>query len=94
VRSKALGHCGWFPAYTITEDYALGIELKTRDYKWVSAAGVGAWGQWDEAAVLPGDLGAEVAGGWCRVHHQRWGRQRNAARAGCRERRGRPSCQP
>jgi hypothetical protein len=26
-------HCGWFPDYTITEDYALGMELKTRGYR-------------------------------------------------------------
>jgi cellulose synthase/poly-beta-1,6-N-acetylglucosamine synthase-like glycosyltransferase len=28
IRVRALAHCGWFPEYTITEDYALGMELK------------------------------------------------------------------
>jgi endoglucanase len=28
-----LADCGWFPTYTITEDYALGIELKKRNYR-------------------------------------------------------------
>ncbi len=32
IRARALAHCGWFPDYTITEDYALGMELKTRGY--------------------------------------------------------------
>ncbi|KAJ9528163.1 hypothetical protein QJQ45_005789 [Haematococcus lacustris] len=33
IRARALAHCGWFPEYTITEDYALGMELKSRGYK-------------------------------------------------------------
>ncbi|GFH18991.1 uncharacterized protein HaLaN_15876, partial [Haematococcus lacustris] len=33
IRARALSHCGWFPEYTITEDYALGMELKSRGYK-------------------------------------------------------------
>jgi cellulose synthase/poly-beta-1,6-N-acetylglucosamine synthase-like glycosyltransferase len=33
LRVRALAHCGWFPEYTITEDYALGMELKSRGYK-------------------------------------------------------------
>ncbi len=33
IRARALCHCGWFPTYTITEDYALGMELKARGYK-------------------------------------------------------------
>jgi hypothetical protein len=33
IRAAPLADCGWFPTYTITEDYALGIELKKRDYK-------------------------------------------------------------
>jgi endoglucanase len=33
IRANALCECGWFPTYTITEDYALGMELKKRDKK-------------------------------------------------------------
>ncbi|KAJ9528567.1 hypothetical protein QJQ45_020457, partial [Haematococcus lacustris] len=33
IRARALAHCDWFPEYTITEDYALGMELKSRGYK-------------------------------------------------------------
>eukprot|EP00955_Chlamydomonas_euryale_P087768 364323-Chlamydomonas_euryale.AAC.17 len=33
IRARALAHCGFFPDYTITEDYALGMELKARGYK-------------------------------------------------------------
>ncbi|GAX77149.1 hypothetical protein CEUSTIGMA_g4595.t1 [Chlamydomonas eustigma] len=33
IRARALCHCGFFPDYTITEDYALGMELKSRGYK-------------------------------------------------------------
>lgn len=33
LRSSAVAHCGWFPTYTITEDYALGMELKRLGYK-------------------------------------------------------------
>lgn len=32
LRAKAFQHCGWFPDWTLTEDFALGIELKRR--KW------------------------------------------------------------
>ncbi|KAG1672206.1 hypothetical protein FOA52_002907 [Chlamydomonas sp. UWO 241] len=33
IRARALAHCGFFPTYTITEDYALGMELKAKGYK-------------------------------------------------------------
>ncbi|KAL6757888.1 nucleotide-diphospho-sugar transferase [Haematococcus lacustris] len=33
IRTRALAHCGWFPEYTITEDYALGMELKCHGYQ-------------------------------------------------------------
>jgi hypothetical protein len=33
VRGRALAHCGWFPTYTVGEDYALGVELKQRGYR-------------------------------------------------------------
>lgn len=33
LRASAVAHCGWFPTYTITEDYALGMELKRLGYK-------------------------------------------------------------
>ncbi|KAG1680162.1 hypothetical protein FOA52_000275 [Chlamydomonas sp. UWO 241] len=33
LRARPLAHCGWFPNMTITEDYALGMELKKRQYK-------------------------------------------------------------
>ncbi len=38
IRAKALAACGWFPEYTITEDYALSMELKKRGFtgKWVA----------------------------------------------------------
>ena len=32
IRSSAFSECGWMPEYTLTEDYALGMELKMR--KW------------------------------------------------------------
>ena len=32
LRAKAFQHAGWFPEWTLTEDFALGIELKRR--KW------------------------------------------------------------
>jgi cellulose synthase/poly-beta-1,6-N-acetylglucosamine synthase-like glycosyltransferase len=32
IRSRALCHAKWFPTYTITEDYALGYELKKLGY--------------------------------------------------------------
>ena len=32
IRSSAFNECGWMPEYTLTEDYALGMELKMR--KW------------------------------------------------------------
>jgi hypothetical protein len=35
IRARALGICGWFPEYTITEDYALSMELKKRGFVWV-----------------------------------------------------------
>ena len=28
IRASALAQVGWFPDYTVTEDYALGMELK------------------------------------------------------------------
>ena len=33
IRSKAFAECGWSPEYTLTEDYALGMELKMRDWQ-------------------------------------------------------------
>lgn len=33
IRASALAHVGFFPEYTITEDYALGFELKAHGYK-------------------------------------------------------------
>lgn len=33
VRSKAFQECGWSPEYTLTEDYALGMELKMRNWQ-------------------------------------------------------------
>lgn len=33
LRSFPLADCGWFPTFTITEDYALGMLLKARGYK-------------------------------------------------------------
>ena len=33
VRSKAFQECGWSPEYTLTEDYALGMELKMRHWQ-------------------------------------------------------------
>ena len=33
LRTRALAHCGWFPEYTITEDFALGMELKKKGYR-------------------------------------------------------------
>lgn len=33
IRANALCECGWFPDWTITEDYALGMELKKREKK-------------------------------------------------------------
>ena len=32
IRAQALGRCGWFPEYTITEDYALSMELKKQGF--------------------------------------------------------------
>ncbi len=39
IRSKAFQECGWSPEYTLTEDFALGMELKMR--------------QWQVCALLP-----------------------------------------
>lgn len=33
VRAKAFQHAGWFPEWTLTEDFAMGIELKRRDWQ-------------------------------------------------------------
>lgn len=33
IRSKAFSECGWSPEYTLTEDYALGMELKMREWQ-------------------------------------------------------------
>jgi len=33
IRSKAFQECGWSPEYTLTEDYALGMELKMRNWQ-------------------------------------------------------------
>jgi cellulose synthase/poly-beta-1,6-N-acetylglucosamine synthase-like glycosyltransferase len=33
IRARALADCGWFPTYTITEDFALGMELCSKGYK-------------------------------------------------------------
>ena len=33
IRAASLASCGWFPVSTITEDYALGMELKKRGHK-------------------------------------------------------------
>ena len=33
VRAKAFQECGWSPHYTLTEDYALGMELKMRHWQ-------------------------------------------------------------
>ncbi len=33
LRAKAFKHAGWFPEWTLTEDFALGIELKRRNWQ-------------------------------------------------------------
>ena len=33
IRSNAFNECGWMPEYTLTEDYALGMELKMRQWQ-------------------------------------------------------------
>jgi cellulose synthase/poly-beta-1,6-N-acetylglucosamine synthase-like glycosyltransferase len=33
LRCFPLADCGWFPTFTITEDYALGMMLKAKGYK-------------------------------------------------------------
>ena len=33
IRSNAFEECGWSPEYTLTEDYALGMELTKRKWK-------------------------------------------------------------
>lgn len=33
IRSKAFSECGWSPEYTLTEDYALGMELNMREWQ-------------------------------------------------------------
>lgn len=33
LRVHPLADCGWFPDYSITEDYTLGMELKAKGYK-------------------------------------------------------------
>ena len=33
LRCYPLADCGWFPTFTITEDYALGMMLKAKGYK-------------------------------------------------------------
>ena len=33
IRSNAFEECGWSPEYTLTEDYALGMELTKRRWK-------------------------------------------------------------
>ena len=33
IRSKAFQECGWSPEYTLTEDFALGMELKMRHWQ-------------------------------------------------------------
>jgi cellulose synthase/poly-beta-1,6-N-acetylglucosamine synthase-like glycosyltransferase len=33
LRCYPLADCGWFPSFTITEDYALGMMLKAKGYK-------------------------------------------------------------
>jgi cellulose synthase/poly-beta-1,6-N-acetylglucosamine synthase-like glycosyltransferase len=33
LRAKAFQHAGWFPEWTLTEDFALGIELKRRNWQ-------------------------------------------------------------
>lgn len=33
LRCYPLADCGWFPSFTITEDYALGMMLKAKNYK-------------------------------------------------------------
>ena len=33
IRSSAFEECGWSPEYTLTEDYALGMELTKRKWR-------------------------------------------------------------
>jgi cellulose synthase/poly-beta-1,6-N-acetylglucosamine synthase-like glycosyltransferase len=33
IRCYPLSDCGWFPTFTITEDYMLGMILKAKNYK-------------------------------------------------------------
>jgi cellulose synthase/poly-beta-1,6-N-acetylglucosamine synthase-like glycosyltransferase len=33
LRARSLAAVGWFPEYTITEDYALSMELKSAGFK-------------------------------------------------------------
>jgi hypothetical protein len=33
LRCNALADCGWFPTFSITEDYTLGMMLKAKNYK-------------------------------------------------------------
>ncbi len=33
IRSNAFEECGWSPEYTLTEDYALGMELTKRKWR-------------------------------------------------------------
>ncbi len=60
LRANALAHCGWFPTYTITEDFALGIELKRLGYNAVYLKEYLAYGGppgWPAAAAaLPAAL--------------------------------------
>ena len=46
VRAQALAQVGWFPTYTVGEDYALGMELKQ-----VRPAGCTA--QWARGGFVP-----------------------------------------
>ncbi len=63
IRANALAQCGWFPEYTITEDYALSMELKKRGFRWAGrlASEGGAAGA---AAVVIGEAGEAGEAEW------------------------------
>ncbi len=71
VRARALAHAGWFPTYTVGEDYALGMELTQRHYKSAFIAEKLAAG---EAPVGTRDV-LRQRSRWAKGHMQVGGRQ-------------------
>ncbi len=68
IRANAFQECGWSPTWTLTEDFALGMELKKR--RWQC--------RYMREYLAVGEAPEQVRNcfqqksRWCKVRHCRW----------------------